>query len=124
MLCSVDLDDDALVIRQQQEEIHALTRQPLAVAQELHYSRVIMKIDLRYNGRERIGELRPIEFEVCIEQIAFGVRGEGCTQSKAECAGWVVSANALDAAPPLDQLGPKQPIAPYRAVVYETARCV
>jgi hypothetical protein len=52
VLRSIDLDDDALPIWQQQQEIHPLPRQPRATVEEPHYGWIIVKIDLGDNGWE------------------------------------------------------------------------
>ncbi|WP_018097595.1 hypothetical protein [Sinorhizobium meliloti] len=75
MLRPIDLIDDTLVVRQQKKKIHALAPKAGAMAQKLHSGGIVVEIDLRDEGREPVCELRSVEPELGVEQIAFSI---GC----------------------------------------------
>lgn len=56
MLRSVHFDDDALMARQQQQEIHTLPAKPGAMAQKLHHGGIVMEVDLRDERRQGVAE--------------------------------------------------------------------
>jgi len=75
VMLSVHLQHDALAPGEEEQEVHALTREREATAQGFHNSGVIVKIDLRQERRQRLAEDRTIGLEVGGEELAFGVRG-------------------------------------------------
>jgi hypothetical protein len=64
MMLSIHLQHDALAPREEEQKVHALARKREAMAQGFYDSGIIVKIDLRQEGRQRLGKNWSIDLEI------------------------------------------------------------
>jgi hypothetical protein len=73
VVLSIYLQHDALAPREEEQEVHALTRERKAMTQGFYDSGVIVKIDLRQKRGQPLTEDGSIELEVGGEELALRV---------------------------------------------------
>jgi len=74
MMCAINLQNNSSIPRKKQKKVHALTRECRSVPEAGNHGRIIVKIDLWHQSRQRFIPDRSQRSKVTIEESSFRVR--------------------------------------------------